>query len=99
MTRFRWRDFVRGYMTISTWYQDFFGRNFAWLLAVVALMSVALSAMQVVVAVARGGRAFENAFYGFSVAALFVAAGTTLIVLLMWVILFGYHLVSAQMND
>jgi hypothetical protein len=44
-------------------------------------MSVALSAMQVVVAVARGEQAFEDASYGFSVASLFVAAGTALIVL------------------
>ncbi|PSS12940.1 hypothetical protein M430DRAFT_36153 [Amorphotheca resinae ATCC 22711] len=99
LTRFNWRDFVRGYMTISTWYQDFFARNFAWLLAVFAVISVALSAMQVVVAVARGGRAFENASYGFSVASLFLAAGMVLLVLLVWVILFVYHLVSTQMND
>ncbi|KAH6725059.1 hypothetical protein BKA61DRAFT_639272 [Leptodontidium sp. MPI-SDFR-AT-0119] len=99
LTRLRWRDFVRGYMTASTWYQDFFARNFAWLLAIFAVMSVALSAMQVVVAVARGGQAFENASYGFSVASLFMAAGIALVVLLLWVILFSYHLISAQLND
>ena len=99
LTRFRWRGFVRGYMTASTWYQDFFARNFAWLLAIFAAMSVALSAMQVVVAIARGGQAFENASYVFSVASLFMAAGTALVVLLLWVILFLYHLVSAQLND
>jgi len=90
---------MRGYMTASTWYQDFFARNFAWLLAVFAAISVALSAMQVVVAVSRGGRAFADASYGFSVASLFLAAGTALAVLLIWAILFVYHLVSAQMNN
>jgi len=99
VTRFRWQDFVRGYITQSTWYQDFFARNFAWLLTVFAVMSVALSAMQVVIAIGRGGRAFENASYGFSVASLFMAAGTTFIALLVWVILFAYHLVNAYVND
>ncbi|KAG4435123.1 hypothetical protein IFR05_009388 [Cadophora sp. M221] len=97
--RFSWRDFIRGYMTASTWYQDFFARNFAWLLAVFAAISVALSAMQVVVAIARGGRAFEDASYGFSVASLFLAAGTAFAVLFIWAILFVYHLVNAQLND
>lgn len=78
-------------MNTSTWYQDFFARNFAWLLAVFAVMSVALSAMQVVLAVARGGRAFGNASYGFSIASLFLAAGTALVLLLLWAILFVYH--------
>jgi hypothetical protein len=99
ITRFTWRDFVRGYMTISTWYQDFFARNFAWLLAVFAVMSVALSAMQVVLVTAKAGRAFENASYGFAIASLFLAAGTASAVLLIWAVLFVYHLVSAHMNN
>jgi hypothetical protein len=68
-------------MTASTWYQDFVSRNFAWLLAVTAAVSVALSAMQVTIAVARGGQAFENASYSFSVASLFLTAGTAVAVL------------------
>jgi hypothetical protein len=99
VTRFSWRDFIRGYMMASTWYQDFFARNFAWLLAVFAAISVALSAMQVVSSVAGGGRAFEDASYGFSIASLFLAAGTALAVLFIWAVLFVYHLVSAQLND
>jgi uncharacterized membrane protein len=86
-------------MTTSTWYQDFFARNFAWLLAVFAVMSVALSAMQVAVAIPRGGRAFEDASYGFSVASLLLAAGIALVVLLTWAVLIVHHLVSAQMNN
>lgn len=86
-------------MTASTWHQDFFARNFAWLLAVFAVVSVVLSAMQVVVAVPRGGQAFEDASYGFSVASLFLAAGTVFAVLFIWAILFVYHLASAQLND
>ena len=48
-----------------------------------AFISVALSAMQVVIAVARSGKAFENASCGFSIAALFLAAGTASVVLLI----------------
>ncbi|KAH8586239.1 hypothetical protein B0O99DRAFT_644914 [Bisporella sp. PMI_857] len=99
ITRFTWIDFVRGYMTTSTWYQDFFARNFAWLLAVFAVMSVALSAMQVALVVKRGGTEFEYASYGFSIACLFLTAGTALALLLVWAVLFVYHLVSAQMNN
>jgi hypothetical protein len=99
VTRFTWRDFIRGYMTTSTWYQDSLARNFVWLLGVFAVMSVALSAMQVVLATAQGGKAFENASYGFAIASLFLAAGAALAVLLIWAVLFVYHLVSTQMNN
>ncbi|TVY34370.1 hypothetical protein LSUB1_G006616, partial [Lachnellula subtilissima] len=99
ITRYTWKGFVRGYITTPTWSQDFFARNFAWLLAVFAVMSVVLSAMQVVLAVARGSRAFGNASYGFAIVSLFLAAGTALVVLLLWAILFVYHLFSAHMNN
>ena len=98
ITRFTWRDFVRGYMTTSTWYQDFFARNFAWLLATFAVMSVALSALQVVLATTKGG-AFENASYGFAIASLALAALVVLAVLLTWAVLLVYHLISARMNN
>lgn len=61
-------------------------------------MSVALSAMQVVLAGTSNGKAFENACYGFSIAALFLVAGTVL-VFLIWAILFVYYLHSAWMNN
>ncbi|KAL5325425.1 hypothetical protein ACEPPN_006550 [Leptodophora sp. 'Broadleaf-Isolate-01'] len=99
MARFIRRDVTPGYMTTPTWYQDFFARNFSWLLAVFAFMSVVLSAMQVIVAVARGGRAFADASYGFSVASLFLAAATALAILLVWLTLFLLHLLRAWMND
>jgi hypothetical protein len=100
LTRFKWRDVARGYMRTSTWYRDFFTRNFSWLLAVFAVISVALSAMQVVIAVPEhSSRAFENTAYGFSVASLFVAAGTILAVILVWITLFIYYLTNAYIND
>jgi len=99
LTRFSWRTFLQGYISTSTWYQDFFARNFAWLLAAFALMSVALSAMQVILATSKGGKAFENASFGFAIASLFLAAGSALALLLVWGFLFLYHLVSAKMYN
>ncbi|KAE9373910.1 hypothetical protein N431DRAFT_439005 [Stipitochalara longipes BDJ] len=99
ITHFTWKDCTRGYMTTSTWYQDFFARNFAWLLAVFAVVSVALSAMQVILATEKSGMVFENVSYGFAIASLFLAAGTVLAVLLIWAILFVFHLASARINN
>lgn len=99
LTRFSWTNLIRGYMTTSTWYQEFFTRNFAWLIAVFAFMSVVLSAMQVTLATVRGGKAFEDTSYGFSIASLVVVAGIVLTALLLWAVLFGYNLASAWMNN
>ena len=70
-------------MTASTWYKDFSSHNLAWMLAVFTFMSVMLSAMQVVVEVTRGGWAFNNAPYGFSIASLSIATEVTLLLLFM----------------
>ena len=75
-------------MATSTWYQDFFSRNFAWLLAVFGVISMAQSAMQVFLATAKGGIAFEKASYGFAITSLFLVAGTAFAVLLIWAVLF-----------
>lgn len=99
VTRFSWRKFFRGYMATSTWYQDFFSRNFAWLLAVFALASVTLAAMQVVLATARTEKSFENVSYGFSIFSLFLSAGTMLALLLVWSVSFAYHLLNAYLNN
>jgi hypothetical protein len=67
---------------------------------VFAAIPVALSAMQEVVTIAKGGQAFEDAYYCFCVASLFLAARTALaMLLLIWTILCTYHLVSAQLKD
>lgn len=99
LTRWRWDDIVQGYMTASTWYQDFFVRNFSWLIALFAFMSVVLSAMQVLVGISRGGQAFEDASYGFSVTSLVLAAVSALAVTFCWIALFVLHVVRAWVND
>jgi hypothetical protein len=99
LTSFKWRVIIRGYMTTSTWYQDFFARNFAWTIAIFAVVSVALSAMQVVASLDKVSAAFEDTAYGFSVFSLVLTAGTCLSVLLIWAILLVYNVTSALMHD
>jgi hypothetical protein len=41
------KTFVRGYRSGSTWYSAFFERHFKWMIAVFAIFSVFLSALQV----------------------------------------------------
>ena len=41
------KNFIRGYRSGSTWYDAFFERHFKWMLAVFAILSVSLSALQV----------------------------------------------------
>lgn len=98
-TQPKMRHIVGGYMATSTWYQDFFARNFGWLLAIFAFMTVVLSSMQVVLAVARGGSAFKNASYGFSIASMFVTAMTALTMLVLWAVLLVYNVARADSNN
>lgn len=99
LTRFKWDDIVRGYMTASTWYKDFFSRHFAWVLAVFAVFEVCLNAMQVVASLEKGGAAFGSASYGFAIASLFMAAATAGIVTSIWGLLVVYHLANAFENN
>lgn len=62
-------------------------------------MSVVLSAMQVLVGISRGGQAFEDASYGFSVTSLVLAAVSALAVTFCWIALFVLHVVRAWVND
>jgi hypothetical protein len=97
LTSFSWEEIVRGYMTFSTWYKDFFAKNFAWLLAVFATIEVRLSAMQVVASLGDGGTSFERMSYGFAVTSLFVAAVSVAIVIGVWGVLFVHHLTYAYL--
>ncbi|KAJ9148946.1 hypothetical protein NKR23_g4650 [Pleurostoma richardsiae] len=106
MTRFlpsMWsrKNFVRGYLSTSTWYQAFFQRNFSWLLATFVFISVVLSAMQVGLATQQlsSSRPFENLSYGAAlsaIAAVFLGAG---VMWLVWFVLFFYHLLSTISLD
>lgn len=90
--------FVRGYMSSSTWYKAFFTRNFAWLLAVFAYVTVMLSAMQVGLSTTRlqVSEAFQKGSYGFAVASIVAVLGSVVVILFVWAGLFVYHLVSTR---
>ncbi|PVH94354.1 hypothetical protein DM02DRAFT_192693 [Periconia macrospinosa] len=83
--------------TRSNSYDTFFRRNFKWMLAVFAVFSVVLSALQVGLATERlehSGR-FHEAAYGFAVSCLIFATASVVLIFLVWVFLFCYHLGSS----
>ncbi|KAH7039432.1 hypothetical protein B0J12DRAFT_743627 [Macrophomina phaseolina] len=89
-------DLVFGYMPRSTWYKDFFARNFAWLAVVFVYMTVVLSAMQVGLAteaLARD-RAFQRACFGVAVASMVAVAGMVGAIAVVWAGLFVFHLLA-----
>ncbi|KAB2099841.1 hypothetical protein AG0111_0g11852 [Alternaria gaisen] len=73
---YSFRNFIRGFQSRSTWYQAFFNRHFKWMLAVFAVLSVILSALQVGLGTTelQGNRAFERFSYGFAVTSLVAVA-------------------------
>lgn len=95
------RNLVWGYQSRSTWYQAFFDRHFKWMLAVFAILSVALSALQVGLATAtlQGDRPFRSVSYGFTITSLLAVATSLAIVLFVWLGLFLYHLIATWRND
>jgi hypothetical protein len=95
------KNLVYGYMSASTWYKSLFSRNFAWLLAVFAYLTVILSALQVGLAtsVLQGSEAFQSASYGFAVTSVVAVAVSVFAIFLVWLFLFVYHVFSAWRND
>jgi ABC-type sugar transport system permease subunit len=98
------RNLIRGYRAGSTWYNAFFGRHFKWtlaVLAVLAVLSVLLSALQVglEISVLQNNHDFQRASYGLTVAALVAVAASVATVLVVWLVLFWYHLLSCWWYD
>ncbi len=95
------KHLVYGYMSASTWYKSFFSRNFAWLLAVFAYLTIILSALQVGLATSflQGNETFQSASYGFAIASAVAVAGSVFAIFLIWLFLFTYHLFSAWRYD
>jgi hypothetical protein len=90
------KNLVYGYMSASTWYKSFFSRNFAWLLAVFAYLSIILSALQVGLATTslQGSESFQLASYGFTVTSVVAVAVSVFAIFLVWLFLFVYHLLT-----
>jgi hypothetical protein len=95
------RNLIRGYKSGSTWCQAFFERHFKWMLAVFALITVFLSALQVGLATTKlqGNEPFQKASYGFATASLIAVVAGVILLFLLWLVLFFYHLLSAWRNN
>ncbi|GKZ85439.1 hypothetical protein AnigIFM56816_011212 [Aspergillus niger] len=79
------RNLVLGFMPGSAWYQEFFERNFSWILAVLVYLSVLLSAMQVGLATdtLHGNRRFQKICTVFALASIFFTLSRLWIMLTM----------------
>ncbi|KAH8721574.1 hypothetical protein GQ44DRAFT_622962 [Phaeosphaeriaceae sp. PMI808] len=95
------RNFIRGYRGGSTWYNAFFERHFKWMLAVFAILSVFLSALQVGLATTmlQSNGPFQEVSYGFSIASLVAIVAGVVLIFLVWLSLFFYYLLSTWRND
>jgi hypothetical protein len=94
-------NLIRGYQIRSTWYQAFFDHYFKWMLAVFAILSVVLSALQVGLATTtlQGSGLFQGVSYGMAIAALVAVEASLAVVFFVWLSLFFYHLLVTRIND
>lgn len=90
------KNFVYGHMNFSTRYKTFFDTNLGWPLAVLAYISVILSAIQSGMSTdfLAGSEYFQRLSYGISLAALAAAFGSVCVIFLIWFLLLWYHLLS-----
>ncbi|KAI5844138.1 hypothetical protein BZA05DRAFT_410056 [Tricharina praecox] len=86
------------YHSVYAQYDQFFSKNFAWLLLLVVYLSVILSAMQVVLSTAIENVPFENVSYWVSIAALVFIGVVIGLQVFLFVGLFLYHLVCTILN-
>ena len=95
------KNFIRGYRSGSTRYNAFFERHFKWMLAVFAILSVFLSALQVGLAtkMLQGNEPFQKVSYGFAIASLIAVVASVIMVIFVWLGLFWYYLLSTWRND
>ena len=93
------RNFFRGYLSLSTWYQDLFRNSFGWLIVSFAYFTVALSALQVGLATdyLQKKASFQHASYLFAAVSLAFVATMTVALALTWFILTIYYFLSAKL--
>jgi succinate dehydrogenase/fumarate reductase cytochrome b subunit len=90
----RGKYLLRGYHYPYYRYYSFFGRNFGWLFAVFAVVTVLLTAMQVGLATESlpGSQAFQDVSYGFAVFSIVLPLlGAVVILLLLLGFLVNKH--------
>lgn len=91
---------IKGFASEPTWYKDFFVRNFSWIFALFACVTVILSAMQVGLGTEQLQRSqrFQQASAGFAIAGLVIVTVSTGLVFSVWGFLFFFHLIWAMQN-
>jgi hypothetical protein len=94
--RYAFRGYYFGYQR----YDTYFRRNFAWLIAVFAYITVILSAMQTGLGIdlLRDSQAFQNAVYGFSVFSILLPCIGLSIIVFFFIIFFLHNLMSTLWN-
>lgn len=90
--------FVHGHMNFPTRSGIFFGVHFGWLLTAFAYTTVVLSALQVGLGIGFLGASvpFQRLSYGLTVVAIAGSFGSALAVLVVWLVLFLYHVISTR---
>jgi hypothetical protein len=93
---FSCRNMMLGFMDRSPRYTTFFGRHFGWILVVLVYLTVILTAMQVALATEAfaGDIRFQQFSYGLSLASIAAVLAAVLIMLIIWAVLFLFHLLS-----
>ncbi|KAF1829554.1 hypothetical protein BDW02DRAFT_583597 [Decorospora gaudefroyi] len=96
-TRFFFTHFVRGYLYGYNRYQLFFQRKFSWILVVVVLLSLVLSAMQVGTGLEQleNNQAFLRGCYVIVVVSMLAVFGVMAVVSLMFLAIFVFNMVEA----
>lgn len=98
-TAFSLRNLFGGFMASSRWYRDVFYDNFGWVLSVFAVVTIALSGMQVALMTDQLGHdsRFHRASYGFAVFSLVALAASLGIIFGTWVVLTLYFYIHAKL--
>lgn len=88
---FRKKGLGLTYFTIYRDYTSYFGDNYMWLVALFSLVSVALSAMQVMTSLDDVPLVAVVTSYRFAVATLFAIAGSCATLFFLWLGLYVYN--------
>jgi hypothetical protein len=94
-------NFIMGYSAGSTWYQAFFVRNFGWIFAVFAYVTVILGAMQVGLGIdqLQGNQRFQQVSRGFTIGSMILGAFGLGLIFIVWSFLFFFHVIWAWRNS
>lgn len=90
------RNFMRMYYRQHSTYNQYFSRNFAWMLLVVVYLGVILGAMQVISGTSENHytKVWNDANYWFSALSIWLIVGVTCMQLLIFAVLFWVYFIQ-----